>query len=89
MAASKAYRIAQAGNALIVHVKRFTDKHRKLRTHMGFDEQVNLQVFERGGTSGGVYELVGAVVHEGVRVHAGHYVAYVRNGKQWHVVASA
>jgi ubiquitin carboxyl-terminal hydrolase 22/27/51 len=55
-----------------------------------FPLEINMQPYtvaskaqNKGQSEGFMYDLVSTVVHDGVGLNEGHYIAYVRQGERW------
>lgn len=82
--AKKQYRIEQAPNVVILHLKRFNYMGRKISKSVEFQEQMAMTEFEKNRPKNpNKYELIGIVEHLGSSLGAGHYVSYVKSGGKW------
>lgn len=65
---------------LMLHLNRGSANNSKSTKRVTFDN--NLQVFGTGNT--GVYRVKAAIIHYGETIHAGHYIAYIKENGRWY-----
>lgn len=87
--AKKQYRIDQRPNCLVLQLKRFDFRARKISSNVSFPEFLSLDDYSTNPVQGQKYELTGIVVHLGGSLYSGHYVSYVKSAGKWHSVKSS
>ncbi|KAH8701690.1 hypothetical protein BGW36DRAFT_355846 [Talaromyces proteolyticus] len=93
---TKQLRIKRLPAMLCMQMKRFEQTEsetRKMRGKIDFPLEINMQPYTVATTTAGsssrsqnekfVYDLVSAIVHDGVGLNEGHYIAYVKQGDRW------
>ena len=77
-------KLQQCHNTLVLQLMRFDFERNKIHSEIKFGETLDLRehssedVRERGDSQ--KYKLYGVVVHQGVSINHGHYVAYLKAG---------
>eukprot|EP00977_Amphora_coffeiformis_P015982 scaffold4833_cov233-Amphora_coffeaeformis.AAC.17 len=88
--AAKGLRLATAPSILVCHMKRFAfDKNGglvRLSKKVKFPEELDMKNYmsNLNRARPPPYELVAVLVHQGRSCEWGHYVAYVKNHRQWY-----
>ena len=67
---------------LVMHLSRFRGLQ-KIEKHVSFPAQASIKYNIDGNVYNTQYRLMGIVVHVGSSIAGGHYISYVRAGKNW------
>jgi len=79
--ATKQFKVSNSPNTLILHIKRFSGKCGKLDNFVKFSRQLSIEnLTVSKGCGSDSYYIRAIVVHIGVTISSGHYVAYARIG---------
>eukprot|EP00606_Chrysophyceae_sp_TOSAG23-5_P001575 GSChrysophyteH2.ASY1.ANO1.865.1 assembled CDS len=80
--ATKRFKVLNAPNVLVLHLKRFTYGLDKISRHIEFD--LKLEINDSVGRN--KYSLYAVLVHHGGSAHSGHYTSYAMasNGQWYH-----
>ncbi len=88
---TKGLRLATAPTMLVINYKRFTydmyGRMSRIAKNVSFPLRLVIKDFMSKANRGKPppYSLVAVLVHKGQSCHRGHYIAYVRKGKDWYL----
>lgn len=90
---TKKVTLKQAPAMLCIAFNRFTetfDGHVKEFKNVSFpEENLDMRAFTEQEDQDAIYDLVACVVHKGLYLHSGHYIAYVKQHGQWYICDDA
>ena len=69
----------------MVHLKRFDNFMRKVRTYVQYPMELDLhKLISNKSNTSELYSLYGVLVHDGFSVNSGHYYSYIKNNNKWY-----
>ncbi len=76
---SKAERIVELPELLVIHLKRFNNSLRKITHSVPFPEDETITIKQRPNDPITTYKIVSIINHHGPSIHVGHYTADIKD----------